>query len=170
MSAIKWLLTSCMWVVAPRLASGDHVGRVVVWDVGSAAVIAMLEDALVTAHGRRGEATARSAVAALAWVTANTHTLAVAIASGTLLLWNSKGPSDSEVLFRHVSACRAVSARVNSSVVFRGTSGRSLAEDQRMAMRSVDDTGAAPNTWSVSKLGNHLSACCCSIGFLHMHI
>lgn len=84
-------------VVVSRLASGDHVGRVVVWDVGSAAVIAMLEDALVTANGGRGEGTARPGVAALAWVTANTHTLAIAIASGTLLLWNSKGPSDSKI-------------------------------------------------------------------------
>ena len=73
------------------MASGDHGGRVVVWDVASCAAVAVLEDALTAVQGRRGDGVTRPGIAAVAWVTSDPHLLGVAVASGTFLVWDTKG-------------------------------------------------------------------------------
>lgn len=77
-----------------RLASGDADGRVVVWDVFSGSVIAALDDALTAAHGRRPDSLPPrrgAGVVAVAWVTGEAGVLGVATASGTFLVWDTRG-------------------------------------------------------------------------------
>ncbi|KAK9829709.1 hypothetical protein WJX72_007460 [[Myrmecia] bisecta] len=74
-----------------RLASGDQEGRVVVWDVTSANVIATLDDPHQAATGAGRKADKPAGIKDLAWVMSSPCLLGILMASGLFVVWDTRG-------------------------------------------------------------------------------